>query len=160
MGDLIVGPLFIQWSDSKLFGMPYFHRFNFDFVLPTGEYRKNFPVNVGNNIYTFNPYYAFTLIPTDRLEVSTRLHYLWCSENRDPFVGLGADDTQPAVALPEHLLRNSGREPAGGIPMDLSAVHGVLAAHPLHQPVRLNSVTSGGAFRRTGVNVVPIPRLT
>jgi hypothetical protein len=99
MGDLIVGPLFIQWSDSKLFGMPYFHRFNFDFVLPTGEYRKNSPVNVGNNIYTFNPYYAFTLIPTDRLEVSARLHYLWCSENRDPFVGLGADDTQPGQAF-------------------------------------------------------------
>ena len=99
MGDLIVGPLFIQWSDSKLFGMPYFHRFNLDFVLPTGEYRQNSPVNVGSNIYTFNPYYAFTLIPTERLEVSARWHYLWCSENSDPFVGLGADNTQPGQAF-------------------------------------------------------------
>jgi hypothetical protein len=99
MGDLIVGPLFIQWSDSKLFGMPYFHRFNLDFVLPTGEYRQNYPVNVGSNIYTFNPYYAFTLIPTERLEVSARWHYLWCSENSDPFVGLGADNTQPGQAF-------------------------------------------------------------
>lgn len=98
VGDLIVGPFFIQWSDSKLFGMPYFHRFNIDFVLPTGEYRKSSPVNVGSNIYTFNPYYAFTLIPTERLEISARLHYLWCSENNDPFVGLGADDTQPGQA--------------------------------------------------------------
>lgn len=98
MGDLIVGPLFIQWTDSKLFGMPYFHRFNLDFVLPTGEYRQSSPVNVGSNIYTFNPYYSFTLIPTDPLEISARLHYLWCSENRDPFVGLGADDTQPGQA--------------------------------------------------------------
>jgi hypothetical protein len=40
-GDLIVGPFFIQWSDSRLFGIPYFHRFNLDFVLPTGEYSKN-----------------------------------------------------------------------------------------------------------------------
>jgi len=99
MGDLIVGPLFIQWSDSKLFGMPYFHRFNLDFVLPTGEYRQNSPVNVGSNIYTFNPYYAFTLIPTERLEVSARWHYLWCSENSNPFVGLGADNTQPGQAF-------------------------------------------------------------
>jgi hypothetical protein len=98
MGDLIVGPLFIQWSDSTLFGMPYFHRFNLDFVLPTGEYRKNSAVNVGSNIYTFNPYYAFTLIPAERLEISARLHYLWCSENRDPFVGLGAEDAQPGQA--------------------------------------------------------------
>jgi hypothetical protein len=99
MGDLIVGPLFIQWSDSKLFGMPYFHRFNLDFTLPTGEYRRNSPVNVGSNIYTFNPYYAFTLIPVERLEVSARLHYLWCSENSDPYVGLGADNTQPGQAF-------------------------------------------------------------
>jgi hypothetical protein len=99
VGDLIVGPFFIQWTDSKLFGMPYFHRFNLDFVLPTGEYSQNSSVNVGSNIYTFNPYYAFTLFPTDRLEVSARLHYLWCSENSDPFVGLGANDTQPGQAV-------------------------------------------------------------
>lgn len=41
---------------------------------------------------------AFTLTPTERLEVSARLHYLWCSANRDPFVGLSADDTQPGQA--------------------------------------------------------------
>lgn len=99
VGDLIVGPLFIQWIDSKLFGMPYFHRFNLDFVLPTGEYRKSSPVNAGSNIYTFNPYYAFTLIPSERLEASARLHYLWCSENSDPFVGLRADHTQPGQAF-------------------------------------------------------------
>lgn len=98
-GDLIVGPLFIQWTDSRLFGMPYFHRINLDVVLPTGEYSKNSSVNLGSNLYTFNPYYAFTLIPTDRLEVSARLHYLWCSENRDPFVGLDANDTQPGQAV-------------------------------------------------------------
>jgi hypothetical protein len=99
MGDLIVGPLFIQWNDTKLFGRPYFHRFNLDFTLPTGEYPKNSPVNVGSHIYTFNPYYAFTLIPTERLEVSARLHYLWRSENSDPFVGLGADNTQAGQAF-------------------------------------------------------------
>jgi hypothetical protein len=97
-GDLIVGPFFIQWSESKFFGMPYFHRLNLDFVLPTGEYSQNSAINIGSNIYTFNPYYAFTLIPTERLELSARLHYLWCSQNRDPFIGLGADDTQPGQA--------------------------------------------------------------
>lgn len=99
LGDLIVGPLFIQWTDSTLFGRPYFHRFNLDLVLPTGEYRRSSPVNVGSNIFTLNPYYSFTLIPTASLEISARLHYLWCSENRDPFVGLGAGDTQPGQAF-------------------------------------------------------------
>jgi len=99
VGDLVVGPIFIEWNDSTLFGRPFFHRLNLDFSLPTGEYRKNSSVNVGSNIYTFNPYYAFTLVPTDRLEVSARLYYLWCSENHAPFVGLGAGDAQPGQAV-------------------------------------------------------------
>ncbi len=99
VGDLVVGPISIEWNDSTLFGKPYFHRLNLDFGLPTGEYRKNSSVNVGSNIYTFNPYYAFTLVPSDRLEVSARVSYLWCSENHAPFVGLGARNAQPGQAV-------------------------------------------------------------
>jgi hypothetical protein len=99
LGDVVVGPLFIQWSDSTLWGMPYFHRVNFDFILPTGEYRRNSSLNVGSNVYSFNPYYAFTLVPSDRWEVSARLHYLWNSENPHPFSALGANDSQPGQAV-------------------------------------------------------------
>jgi hypothetical protein len=99
VGDLIVSPFILQWSDHKLFGMPYFHRFVFDVTLPTGEYNRNRPVNAGNNLVSINPYYAFTMVLTDRLELSARLHYLWNSENDKPFVGLGAGTIQPGQAF-------------------------------------------------------------
>jgi len=95
VGDLIISPFILQWTDQKLFGMPYFHRFVFSVTLPTGKYDRNRPVNIGSNLISINPYYAFTIMPTDKLELSARLHYLWNSENDDPFIGLGAGNVQP-----------------------------------------------------------------
>lgn len=99
VGDLIVSPFILQWTDHKLFGMQYFHRFVFSVTLPTGEYDRNRPVNIGSNMVSINPYYAFTIMPTDKLELSARLHYLWNSENDDPLVGLGAGTIQPGQAF-------------------------------------------------------------
>jgi hypothetical protein len=99
VGDLIVSPFILQWTDHKLFGMPYFHRIVFSVTLPTGKYDHSRPVNIGSNMVSINPYYAFTIIPTGKLELSARLHYLWNSENDDPFVGLGAGTVQPGQAF-------------------------------------------------------------
>lgn len=99
VGDLIVSPFILQWTDHKLFGMPYFHRFVCAVTLPTGKYDRDRPVNIGNNMVSINPYYAFTIMPSDKIEVSARLHYLWNSENDDPFVGLGAGTIQPGQAV-------------------------------------------------------------
>lgn len=99
MGDLIVSPIILQWNDQKLFGMSYFQRFVVAVVVPTGEYDRNRPVSIGNNLVSVNPYYAFTIRPTDKIEFSARLHYLWNSENDDPFTGLMAKDIQPGQAF-------------------------------------------------------------
>ena len=99
VGDLIVNPFALQWTDHKLFGMPYFHRFLFSIALPTGDYDRNRAVNAGSNIFSINPYYAFTIIPTDKLELSARLNYLWNSKNDEPFVRMGAEDIQPGQAF-------------------------------------------------------------
>lgn len=99
VGDLIVSPFILQWTDHKLFGVPYFHRFVFSVSLPTGKYDRNRPVNIGSNMVSINPYYAFTIMPTDKLELSARLHYLWNSENDDPSAGSGAGDVQPGQAF-------------------------------------------------------------
>jgi len=99
VGDLIISPFILQWTDHKLFGMPYFHRFVFNVTLPAGKYDRNRPVNIGSNLVSINPYYAFTIMPTDKCELSGRLHYLWNSENDDPFVGLGAGNVQPGQAF-------------------------------------------------------------
>lgn len=99
LGDVSVSPFLLQWPQRTLFNMPFFQRLDFLFKLPTGDYSRRSAVNVGSNVYSFNPYYAVTLLPTSRLEFSSRLCYLWNSENDDPFFRLRANDTQPGQAV-------------------------------------------------------------
>jgi hypothetical protein len=99
LGDISVSPFFLQWPEYKLFGMPLFQRLNLLFKLPTGDYSRHSAVNVGSNVYSFNPYYAFTLVPASRLELSSRIYYLWNSENDAPFYRLRADNSQPGQAV-------------------------------------------------------------
>jgi hypothetical protein len=112
VGDLIVSPVILQWNDRKLLNMPYFHRFNVVLIFPTGQYDAKRAVNAGNNIVSLNPYYAFTIVPTDKLEISARLHYLWNSENDKPYAALGANSVQPGqafhanVAASYEIIRN------------------------------------------------------
>jgi hypothetical protein len=100
LGDISVSPLFIQWPEYKLFGMPFFQRLDLLFKLPTGDYSRPSAVNIGSNVYSFNPYYTFTLAPTSRLEFSSRLYYLWNSENEEPFYRFRADNSQSGQAVP------------------------------------------------------------
>jgi hypothetical protein len=99
VGDLLVSPFLLQWTDSTLLGRPYYHRLNFLFSLPTGSYNEDRDVNPGANLYSFNPYYAGTLHWSSKWATSFRLHYLWNSENDSPNPALGADDIQPGQAF-------------------------------------------------------------
>lgn len=99
VGDLIFSPFILQWVDHKIFNMPYFHRVNFPFILPTGRYDRDSALNIGSHLYSFNPYYAFTLFITPKLETSWRLHYLWNSKNNSPPRLFQADSIQPGQAF-------------------------------------------------------------
>ena len=100
LADLIIGPL-IQWPDRRLFGKPFYQRLALDFILPTGSYRSQFNINPGSNVFSINPYYAFTYFFTDdrRLEFSLRSHYLWNSKNADP----------PEISLPPTPTNPNGQ---------------------------------------------------
>jgi hypothetical protein len=99
MGDLIISPFMLQWNDRKLFGKPFFQRFDLDLVVPTGKYNSDRALNIGNNVVSVNPYYAFTVFPISKVELSARLHYLWNSENDSPYEGLHASNIQPGQAF-------------------------------------------------------------
>jgi anthranilate 1,2-dioxygenase (deaminating, decarboxylating) large subunit len=86
LGDLIVGP-FLQWFDTKLLGRPFIHRLELDIVMPTGQYDSKYAVNPGSNIWTFEPFYAFTWFLTDKFSTSWRLMYDFNTENSDAFGG-------------------------------------------------------------------------
>lgn len=99
VGDLNLSPFILQWTDQKLFGMPYFHRLDLVVILPTGRYSRDSTVNVGSNVFSINPYYAFTLFLTPRLETSWRAHYVWNSENTEPNRMFQAGSVQPGQAV-------------------------------------------------------------
>lgn len=82
LGDITVGS-FLQWSDTKLFGMPYLNRLALTCSIPTGEYDKKYNLNPGSNHWVIEPYYAFTLFLTPQLSTSWRLHYTYSTENDD-----------------------------------------------------------------------------
>lgn len=98
VADIIFSPFMLQWTNSELFGKPYFHRLNLIFTLPTGDYSATNDVNPGVNLVKFNPYYAGTLQLTPKLSTSFRLHYLWNGKNTDPNPLLNADSIQPGTA--------------------------------------------------------------
>ncbi|MFC6645316.1 transporter [Granulicella cerasi] len=99
VGDMTVGPM-LQWPEKHLFGMPLHQRVLADFEVPTGTYTaQNSAINIGANTWTVHPYYAFTLLPTKRLETSWRISYLWNSTNQDPAAPSNVQSTQAGQAL-------------------------------------------------------------
>jgi hypothetical protein len=99
LGDLIVSPFILQWVPKKIGHGIIAQRAVFDIVLPTGKYSDQRPVNIGNHSVTLNPYYAVTYEPNSKLEASLRFHYLWNSENDQPFVGFGFKNIQAGQAV-------------------------------------------------------------
>jgi len=95
--DLEFGPG-LQWAPKKIGPGVFVHRLIFDLSVPTGSYNDKQPVNIGNHCVVFNPYYAATY-ELDKIEFSTRLHYLWNSTNDDPFVGFGIRNSQAGQAV-------------------------------------------------------------
>jgi len=70
-----------------------------DFILPTGQYDNKYLINPGSNLWTIEPYYAFTWFLHSGV-----LHFLADPlhlqlEDDDPFVALGANDLQPGQAF-------------------------------------------------------------
>ncbi|MEO9804239.1 MAG: transporter [Reichenbachiella sp.] len=76
LGDITIGPG-IQWFNKKLFGIPYFHRVELDFIIPIGSHDFGggaTPINAGSKFFTFQPYYSQTLMFSPALSVSLRHH--------------------------------------------------------------------------------------
>jgi hypothetical protein len=99
LGDIIFSPLVFQFANTTFLGGQFFHRLDVDVNAPTGEYRQEAPVSVGNHVWGVNPYYAFTWLPLDIFETSWRIEYLWNSVNDAPGPGYAATTIQPGQAF-------------------------------------------------------------
>ncbi len=84
LGDILFGPFF-QFKPILVDHHPVFaHRLEFDVVAPTGKYDPTKAINPGSNTWQLNPYWAATVLPIHRLEISTRLQYLYNFKNTNP----------------------------------------------------------------------------
>jgi hypothetical protein len=99
VGDVTFSPVVWQAPETTVLGHPFFQFVDLDVVAPTGEYESSALVTAGSNVWSFNPFYAFTWLLTDWLETSWRLHYLWNSANNSPGLGYGATSIQPGQAV-------------------------------------------------------------
>ena len=97
-GDPVIGP-FLQWFDTKLLGRPFFQRVELDITPPIGQYDKKYLVNPGSNLWTIEPYYAFTWFLTPEFSTSWRIHYTYNTKNDDPFAPPGVTSVKPGQAF-------------------------------------------------------------
>ncbi len=99
LGDVLIGP-FIQWDPVMKNGRPLFmHRIELQMIFPTGKYDENRSLNPGSNFFSFNPYWAGTLFMTPNWTATTRIHYLWNSENSDAFGNAGKSTAGQAIHM-------------------------------------------------------------
>ncbi len=98
IGDVLVGP-FIQWGPHMIFNRPFFHRFELQVTAPTGDNSDSKVLNPGADVWSINPYYAFTYFITPKLSTSWRIHYLWTEENDDYSELLPGVDVQAGQAI-------------------------------------------------------------
>jgi len=97
-GDPVIGP-FLQWFDTKLLGRPFFQRVELDITPPIGQYDKKYLANPGSNLWTIEPYYAFTWFLTPEFSTSWRIHYTYNTKNDDPFAPPGVTSVKPGQAF-------------------------------------------------------------
>lgn len=78
LGDIIVDPFILGWHTR------YFHIIAaLDIYMPTGEYDKHRPVNVGKNFWTFEPILAITFLHPSGFSASVKAMYDFNTTNND-----------------------------------------------------------------------------
>jgi len=85
LGDITVGAFMQSEPLMTEQGQPLFvQRLSLDAILPTGKYDQHTDINQSAGFASLNPYWAATLFPADRWEISWRLHYLYNFKNDKP----------------------------------------------------------------------------
>ena len=79
MGDIIVDPFILSWHFKRVHAVLGLA----DIYLPTGEYDKHRPVNVGKNFYTIEPVFGVTFMLPYQSTLSFKFMYDINTTNND-----------------------------------------------------------------------------
>jgi hypothetical protein len=83
-GDLTTG-MFLQFRPLFVGGRPVLsYRVEFDVIAPIGSYDPLKDINQSANFASLAPYWALTVLPVHRLEISARFNYLYNFTNHRP----------------------------------------------------------------------------
>jgi hypothetical protein len=84
VGDITWGP-FLAFPPVIRGGRPVFaQRVEFDVVSPSGSYDTSKDINPSSGFWSINPYWAITVLPTPKTEMSLRVNYLHNFSNTQP----------------------------------------------------------------------------
>ena len=67
IGDITFSALVWQAPPLLVVGRQFFQRLDLDVVAPTGQYASGALITAGSNLWSVNPYYAFTWLATARI---------------------------------------------------------------------------------------------
>jgi hypothetical protein len=103
LGDPTVS-LFIQYDPINVGGHPVFvSRLSAGVTMPFGKYDADKDFNTGNNIWSFDLYYAMTLLLGPKWSISLRPQYYYNFKNDDPAssfpLDAGVEDIQPGQSF-------------------------------------------------------------
>ncbi len=78
LGDIIVDPFILAWHSRYVHAV-----FGVDVYIPTGEYDKHRPINIGKNFWTFEPVFALTFFLPENFSLSFKFMYDYNTTNND-----------------------------------------------------------------------------
>jgi hypothetical protein len=84
IADGWIGP-FVAWHKPLGERSSFHWVLDLDIIFPSGRYSEEAQLNVGRNHWTFEPWFAFTLLLPYDFEVTSRIQFAWHTTNDDYF---------------------------------------------------------------------------
>lgn len=115
LSDLTFGPT-LQFLPVLVNGRPVFSsRLELDLIVPTGKYNPDLGINQGTNYVSFNPYWAFTVLPLPGFELTGRINWIYNFVNERPARGalppappmMGLTPEQMAAAVASRTVEST-----------------------------------------------------
>ncbi len=102
LGDIYISPFLLGWHSELLHCVA-----GLDIITPTGQYNKDYAVNIGSNHWTFEPAVAVSVICPSGFSASVKLMYDFHTKNTD-YMTMGGQTEDYLTGQQFHMDYNVG----------------------------------------------------